>query len=143
MSTYNKILHNNSLKHAVLIHRMKPYEKLNRFLENCLVTFYSWSSEWDIYSTYMQEWVETLSMTKMWKNLKDVHLFSLQKHSRHRRCQETYLFHIISEEYIFQIRGDRVLGHVEIYLVEIRKKERGRQSDRDRDKYCLQWQALW
>ena len=36
---------------------------------------------------------------------------------------ETYLFHIIGEEHIFQIRGDGVLCHVEINLVEHREKE--------------------
>lgn len=39
----------------------------------------------------------------------------------------THLLHIVSEEHIFQIRRDRVLGHVEVYLMEIREEQR--QSD--------------
>lgn len=29
----------------------------------------------------------------------------------------THLLHIVSEEHVFQIRGDGVLGHVEVYLM--------------------------
>lgn len=38
----------------------------------------------------------------------------------------TYLFHIISEEYVLQIGRDRILRHVEIDLVEMREKQKQR-----------------
>lgn len=44
-------------------------------------------------------------------------------HSQQHR-ENTYLFDVISEEDIFQIRRDGVLGHVEIYLVEERRKRK-------------------